>query len=342
MRFARAAKDDPALVAALERVVLVKVDTHSDAGDPIAERFGISGIPHFVVLEPGGQIVDRWIGYGTPSSWLDSFETALSDPSTVPQKEARFAEMPTARDAATLARIRAAENRFADAVRLYGEASRLDPATGAEHAGAVFQATYRGMRDGAFSKDDVRAAAETVLAGGAADPDDLATVAFVMARMAREDDDAATAAPYVAKALAAIDATDETLAAERKDLLVLDALYVKNDKESAVLLKRDAMEEGWESTPEGLNEFAWWCFENEVNLVEAEGLARKGAALAKAGEEKAMILDTVAEICNLRGDCGEALDLIVQALAEDPENEHYLKQKARFEKCLADRGQARG
>ena len=50
-----------------------------------------------------------------------------------------------------------------------------------------------------------------------------------------------------------------------------------------------------------------------------------------------MILDTVAELCNARGDCAGAIDWIELAIAADPENEYYAEQKARFETLLATR-----
>jgi len=45
----------------------------------------------------------------------------------------------------------------------------------------------------------------------------------------------------------------------------------------------------------------------------------------------------VAEICNLRGNCADAITLIQQAMKEDPKEEHYAKQLERFKKILADR-----
>ena len=90
------------------------------------------------------------------------------------------------------------------------------------------------------------------------------------------------------------------------------------------------MPAGWESDAGGLNGFAGWCYENKINLEEAGKLARKGAALASPGAEKAEILDTAAEICNLLGNCDDAVLLAEQAAKEDPKSEHYAKQLKRF------------
>jgi hypothetical protein len=84
--------------------------------------------------------------------------------------------------------------------------------------------------------------------------------------------------------------------------------------------------------PDQLNSFAWWCFENKVNLEEAQELALKGVELAEPGKARAQILDTAAEICNALGNCGRAIELIQVAIGEDADNEYYAEQLARFEK----------
>jgi len=81
-----------------------------------------------------------------------------------------------------------------------------------------------------------------------------------------------------------------------------------------------------------LNSFAWWCFENKINLQEAAELGRRGVKLAEPGRGKAMIIDTVAEIENLRGNPREAVKLMEQAVKEDPASDQWKKQLERFKK----------
>ena len=64
-------------------------------------------------------------------------------------------------------------------------------------------------------------------------------------------------------------------------------------------------------------------------------MARRGVELAEAGKMKANILDTLAEICNLSGNCGDAVEYMRLAVAEAPENEYFQKQLERFETLLA-------
>ena len=50
------------------------------------------------------------------------------------------------------------------------------------------------------------------------------------------------------------------------------------------------MNEGWQDNAGDLNNFSWWCFENNENLEETEELGRRGVKLAQPGREKAQIL----------------------------------------------------
>ncbi len=52
--------------------------------------------------------------------------------------------------------------------------------------------------------------------------------------------------------------------------------------------------------------------------------------------QKANILDTAAEICNLLGNCDEAVTLIKQALEETPDSETLKGQLTRFEAAAAE------
>ena len=57
--------------------------------------------------------------------------------------------------------------------------------------------------------------------------------------------------------------------------------------------------------------------------------------LSPPGSDRASILDTLAEICNARGNCPAAVEWIRQAVDEAPEREYFQKQLERFEALLA-------
>jgi tetratricopeptide (TPR) repeat protein len=128
---------------------------------------------------------------------------------------------------------------------------------------------------------------------------------------------------------------DERYPAVIRNTLSGICLALGDTIEAAVHTKA-AQPEGWTEDPARLNSVAWWCFENSVNLEEAEAFARRGVDLAQPGREKAMVLDTLAEICHARGRTAEAVVLIQEAIREDPEDTYYQEQLDRFQ-AIADR-----
>lgn len=311
----------------------MKIDRSEDANEAVVESFGFTGIPHFFLLRPDGAVRDRWVGYDDVPSWLSVFEASLADDATVEEKAARFESTPIAAHAAALGRIRTSEGKAVDAIRYYREAIRLDPGLARTVTADLFFNQTRALESGEVSLDEVRATADALFALPDAPASSLVSVAYQVTGIAEDKNDWSIAAPYLAPAIAASEGASGWVADARKDLAVLQAMYVEGDKEKGLALKRETLAEGWQDDAEELNAFAWWCFENGVNLEEAEALARKGAELATDGDKRAMILDTVAEIRNARGDPKGAVDSMDQALAADPGNEYYAKQKTRFEEA---------
>jgi tetratricopeptide (TPR) repeat protein len=320
-------------------VVFYLVDAEKGEGVDLAKTYHVTAYPTFLLMNAKGESIDRWLGYSNPQDWNQSFATAMADPTTVTEKEARFAAKPTAKDAALLARIAAASRDNQKALGLYQQARTLDP-KGPDYAYPIFDQKVElylaGKGD--ITLDQVKESAAQTLASPAVTIDDKVQLAQGMEAVARKAEDPTLMVPYVKEAVAATDGAAEQYKDARKTLLISNALYVEKDKQKALELKRKAMSEGWMEDPGKLNAFAWWCFENNVNLPEAEELARKGVTLAKPGKEKAQVLDTVAEICNALGDCKDAVTLTEQAIKEDPKNDYYAKQLARFQKAVAEKG----
>lgn len=115
-----------------------------------------------------------------------------------------------------------------------------------------------------------------------------------------------------------------------------DICLALGDTIEASVHRKAGQPEGWTEDPARLNSVAWWCFEHNVNLAEAETFAKRGVDLAQPGSEKAMILDTLAEICHARGRTAEAVVLMQEAIREDPDDSYYQEQLDRFQ-GIADR-----
>ncbi len=317
---------------ALGRFVFLAVNAEKEAGPELAKQFGITGYPTYVVLDGDGAVLDRWAGYDKPS-WLGSTEAVLADPVTVEARRARFEKSPTAPDAARLAMVLDSQDQYLEALALYREAQRLNLDPAKDYLMRIFVASFYGARQDAIPLEEVTKAADALLASPKAKPAELADVAYLMVITARGAKRPEMAAPYLEAAVKRTEgSTDPEVQRSRRDILPDYALLVLRDGAKARDFKRAAMPEGWMTDPDQLNRYAWWCFENRLDLEEAHELARKGAELAKPGRERAMILDTLAEVCNALGNRAEALTHARSALAEDPQGKTYAEQVERFSK----------
>ena len=320
---------------ALESVVLFKVDAEKGEGIDLAKEYRVQGYPTFVLANAEGAVMDTWSGYGK-DSFLETCGLAVADPTTIDEKRGRFEYAATAKDAKTLARFHGTRGEYPEAIALVDRAVVIEP-TAANRFDKFYFTMRAHLKAGEeFPLEQVTAAAQAVLASSDAEPGTLVELADMMAYVGKNADQPRLVVPYLEPALKATEGTeDERLVAARQGLEIEYAMLVLGDKDKALDLKLASLPEDWKDDPSGLNSFAWWCFENQLNLEEAEMLARRGAELATPGKERAMILDTTAELCNARGNCDDAVELMRQALEEDPDSKHYARQLTRFEEIRA-------
>jgi len=181
-------------------------------------------------------------------------------------------------------------------------------------------------------------AADAVLASENVTASDKYGVARKMTYLARKEEKLDDIAPYLEAGIKALEGSEDPGEVKNHAALMADySLYVTKDYDKAVSYKKKTMPEGWQENAGNLNSFCWWCFENKVNLEEAEKLSRKSVKLAEPGEEKAMYLDTLAEICSALDNRYEAVEFMKIAVKEAPDNDYYKEQLERFEKLLASK-----
>ncbi len=303
----------------------------------MAKKYGIRGYPTYIVLnQDNSGKIDHWLGYHGPDEWGGKIEADVADPIIIGERLTRYDKKPSARDAAILARVRGAESEFAQAVEYYRAAQRLEPAGGSDYQYEIFDAISDGVAREIFTLADAIAAADKVIDSDSPDPLSSIYVAFQMSRFLKEEKDPGLRWRYLKAAVRLSEGSeDEKVLKYRPDLLIDHALNIEEDAHKALSLKRANMPEDWMKDASQLNGFAWWCYETGINLEEAEELARRGIELAEPGRAKASILDTAAEICNARGSCEDAVELIKLAIAEAPEEEYFQSQLERFEEILA-------
>ena len=330
------ANAESGIAGALDAVVFTSIDAEKGEGIELAKKYGVSAFPTYTMMTAEGELIESWIGYGGPEWFIEAFDTAMADPTTFDEKQARFAKNPTAEGAKNLGRIATATGQYADAMAYLEKAEKLDPEVDvtAEYLDAAFT---RARKDSDYSWDQYIAVASERVLENDADAATTLYAAYYVGRATASEEDHATVKPFLVKSREMLAATDEELSPGLVQAVELQAsLVLDEDMDAAVDYKRSHMREGWMEDADQLNSFAWWCFENGVNLEEAQKMALKGVELADAGKQRAMVLDTAAEICNALGNCDEAIALIKQAMEEEPGNEYYGEQLARFEEAAAE------
>ncbi len=329
-------KDSEFQSAASEGVVLHRIDGEKGEGVQIAKSYGVVGYPTFILADARGEIMDSWVGFKNAEMFLQAKTEALSDPTTVAQKLERFRENPTETDAVKLGDLRQSFGYPAEAVAFYKRAQALNPDSETNYDLRILGAMARGAWEQLYTLADVRTQTDAVFASAGGNAKTLSSAYKTISKVASVAGTPEIRLPYLRTAYETLATSSDEKAQKVSSWIYPDyALYIDRDVDAAIAARRGLQPEGWMEDGVQLNQFAWWCFENRVNLEEAETLARRGVELAKAGQDKANVLDTLAELCNVNNNCSHAVQYIRLAITEAPQNEYFQRQLVRFEEILA-------
>ena len=335
-KFAGAVDSDVDVQKALESVVLYRIDCEKGEGKDIAKEYAVRGYPTFILMNKDGKVIDRWAGY-SKEYLLRTLSDAMLDLSTIEEKLAQMKIKPELHTAVSLGRYSSSMDNFKDAVDYYKTAQTLKTDPNADYNSDIFENTLEGTAKGSFSNDELKAAADNAIAA-MHDPADIFGISANMVSYAKQHELNQTIVEYLQTGLdATANNNDKKIDAMHRTLMVDYCLLVKHDTASAVEYKKGIMPEGWMENADQLNEFAWWCFENNADLKEAETLAHKAVDMAQPGKGKGNILDTLAEILHARGKNAEAIAVYKQAMQEDPGSKHYPAQIEKFQKEMAEK-----
>jgi tetratricopeptide (TPR) repeat protein len=338
--FAREVNENADMIASLENTILFKVDCEKGEGIAIAEKYEIRGYPTYIALNGKGDVTDRWIGYDGAEKWAASVVAAKADRRTIVAKMAAYEAEPTLALAKALASNASTGSQYKAAVDYYSSAREMDPQNAKEYSDQILMAMIYGLEDDTFTMDEVIAKAEPAMASEDTPVADKLEMALMMKHFASQKGQAEKAVPFIEAAWAASEGTEDEEALKYRNYLAVDyALLVEKDKDKAYGLFTGRMPEGWDESTEQLNKVAWWCFENEYKLEEAQAMALKGVELAPDDVERANILDTAAEICNALGNCDQALEHIKLAIELNPENDYFKDQLVKFEKAAQEKNE---
>jgi len=300
----------------------------------------VNGYPTFVFATKDGETLGRWWGY-SKDDFLKEMKNALSDPTTITEKKERFAVKPDAKTARTLAVYHYTRRELKESETYYLEAAKYDLEY--DYTYELYDLYRRGFRSKLYSKDQVISAADKALKSENIDTrfklriyDQMGGGAILMF----PDDQ--NVLSYIREGHTFADkVTDENLQGYKVRIGIAFTLYIEKDIPKAVAQKKETYEEGWQDNARNLNSFAWWCFEHKINLQEAEKMALRGVKLAEAGSEKANIMDTLAEIVNLRGDAIRASKIIDEAVIENPNSKYLQEQQVKFRELTDPKTQSK-
>ena len=334
--FARAVDSDETIKDSLKNVIYFANNCEVGEGTAIAKKYNVRAYPTFVMVNGAGEVTSSWVGYPGPEKWAANVYAGDKDRRTLVAKKAAYEKNPTKELACSLANSAASESDYGASVKYFRSAREMDPANAADYTSEILTNMYYGARGGAFTLADVSSEADLVMADKSSTAESKVDVAMMVSGMASQMGQIDAAIPYIEAALKASEG-NEDLAESRISLEMDYALLVEKDKLKALKLKRKSMPEDWQRDPGALNNFAWWCFENDVNLEEAKKLALLGVDLAPDDGQKANILDTAAEICNAMDNCEEAVEMMRRAVVLNPEREYFKTQLAKFEAVLLEK-----
>jgi len=282
-----------------------------------------------VLASKDGETLYRWWGY-SKEDFLKEIKIGLEDPTTITEKKERFSKNPDERTAKALAIYHYTRRELKESENYYLKAAKLS--ADYDYAYELYDLYRRGFRGELYSREQVLAATDKALASESVNTRSKLRIYDQMGGQAilMFPDD-----PDILGYIKSGQEFASTVSGEEyqryKDRLAISYLvYIDNNIPKAVELKKSTYEEGWQENARQLNSYAWWCFENKINLEEAEKMAERGIKLAEPGSEKANIIDTLAEIVNLRGDPARAAQLIDEAVEEDPDREFFKQQQKRF------------
>lgn len=320
---------------ALESVVYLSIDINEGEGVELSEKYkaGIN-FPVFILTNSSGEEIYRWIGYSSGAgSFVYSLESAMADTMTVKGRIARLKSNPTPNDAKYLAKYYSDIDEPLKAVEFYRWAANLDK--NVNYTLQIFtnlaQACWKDM----VPFEEALSAADSVINSKRVIKNSIVNVVKLITRLARKKGKTDRIEKYLQAGLDATEGSqNKRFVKARHEFMADYTLHVRADTAKAVKIKKASLSEGWENDRDTFYQFALWCLERKINLEEAETYARKTVNLVYAGKYRAKALNTVAEICEARGNIAEAIKVINMAIQQDPDNDFYVEQLERFTEKL--------
>ncbi len=311
------------------------INVESEEGEVLVEKYDIgSTYPVFVLTTTGGDVIKRWTGWGGANRFVTTLKGSLTDLSGIGERLTRFQTQPTFDDAIALANYYTEAGEYLKAADYYRDAQKLSPRK-ADYSYQIFKNTANAVWNELASFEQVLPTADAVLASTTANRNNVAKTGQLMARVARKTGRTDQIAVYLDAGVKATAGASGSKLIDLHDLLIADqALHVNGDTAGAVQLRKTSMGADWKLNREKCYGFSKWCLERKINLKEAEQCARVTIDLVYPGKYRAMIHNTVAAICEARGNIEEAARMMQAAAEQEPDAEFYSRELTRLQGLL--------
>lgn len=332
--FSHDSKTDADIKKALEQVILFKVDSEKGNGPALAKEYKIQGYPTYALITAKGEVITRWVGY-SKDFFLSSLNTAMKNPIPFSEKITSFEKKPTAELAESIADFYASSGDATQAVTWFKKAGKLNPDT--SYAPNLFELNVMSMRSApdAARLKELQDLITQAVSAKKTNGEKLLWNFNVMFQMNQRLGNMEHAINTVKTAYEYGEKQEGGLKdAYHKAFYPLYLVYVSKTPDKGAEAYKETLPKDWDQTSQGLNNYAWWCFSNKANMKDGLAMAAKGASLAQSGREKAMILDTQAELENALGNPQKAADLSALAVKEDAHSRHYPQQVQRFKDLI--------
>ncbi len=316
----------------MQSVVHFPLNAKEGEGVELSRQYKIGSLfPVFILANSSGDVIYRWTGYTGSDHFISSLRRGLLDLTTVDKRKARLQTNPSFSDAIFLAGYSSDTGEHLKAVEYYRQAGSLATGRSSDYSYQIFENTAKAAWKDMIAFDEVLPAADGVLNSKRGRSGNVAKMTRLMIKLARKQDKTDRIAKYIQ---AGVDATanDRSESGRESHMLLLAdyELYVNKDMVEAVRIKKSSMGDNWLANPEKYYGYAKWCLERKIILEEAEHYAREALKRAYAGEFRAKVLNTLAEICYARGNLAEAIRMMEMAIEQDPEKNSYKENLDRF------------
>lgn len=324
----REAHEVPEVSQALEQVVHYMINVLVGEGGELKRKYDIGDTyPVFVLTNSGGDVINRWTGYSGSADFIRRFNSAMNDLTTVRQRVEAFEASPSYSKAIFLARYFSDTGDHPEAVKYYRKAQQLNLASAGRHRFDIFMnsanAVWKEQKDFTY----VYQPADSIMLADQINLSEVLRVATLLSRLTRRFDRTDSLAKYIERALNLSAGQTDAQTVEARTLLVAEkALQLEGDTARALALKKSTMGTSWGRNPKVMYEYAKWCLERKVNLIEAEEITQKVVDFTPEGELRARVYNVLADILSEQGRLREAAQAIVTAIENHPENPFYVEK----------------